>query len=263
MRSLLFVGAPARAEVASEIIHDALAHIRIDGDPPAMTDCTICSHLFDDASHLPLLLPCGHSFCLACLQQQEQQDNITDFTGMIACALCQREAIVPAEGASGFPRNYALLDVISAAGPAAAPSARASDCSSPVMSATLTMLNSSDERGRLLCGLCTSESEDVACSDDVGMATHRCLDCHAGLGLLLCAEHNLLHGRKKANKDHRVQGLARVMCDAHPDVKLELYCTTHSQVVCLKCCFTAAHRECEPKELQVRACHESQISSFS
>lgn len=33
--------------------------------------CQLCTLLFDDGAHTPMLLPqCGHSYCLACLQER-------------------------------------------------------------------------------------------------------------------------------------------------------------------------------------------------
>lgn len=36
-------------------------------------DCSICFNTFNEHKHRPLVLPCGHTFCKACLQRERER----------------------------------------------------------------------------------------------------------------------------------------------------------------------------------------------
>jgi hypothetical protein len=38
-----------------------------------MRECSICFNDFNEHNNRPLILPCGHTFCKACIQQQQQK----------------------------------------------------------------------------------------------------------------------------------------------------------------------------------------------
>ncbi|CAL4067500.1 unnamed protein product [Meganyctiphanes norvegica] len=48
------------------------------------SECSICSNTFDDASHRPRVLPCGHGFCTQCIDACINRENKS-------CAVCNEE----------------------------------------------------------------------------------------------------------------------------------------------------------------------------
>lgn len=67
--------------------------------------CTICHGVLQEARDLP----CGHTFCLSCLQEYS---GMKGWTGMVECCLCQRKCRVPPGGLTTLPQNFRLKSVV-------------------------------------------------------------------------------------------------------------------------------------------------------
>lgn len=67
--------------------------------------CAICLNLFDD----PRLLPCSHSYCLACVAKQLAASP----NAAVTCATCRATHAVGASGAAALPANRALAAIAS------------------------------------------------------------------------------------------------------------------------------------------------------
>ena len=65
--------------------------------------CRVCYEEYDNKSHVPIMLPCQHTFCQSCLSK------IADRNSEKKCPLCKTSHSVPQ---SGFPTNRAVLDII-------------------------------------------------------------------------------------------------------------------------------------------------------
>lgn len=65
--------------------------------------CAICLDLL----HRPRSLPCGHTFCLICLQ-----NYVNSCRTIITCPSCRGAAHVPSEGVMGLPPNTALAEMV-------------------------------------------------------------------------------------------------------------------------------------------------------
>ena len=65
-------------------------------------ECSICL----DQMVVPKILPCYHTFCLACLCKIEPEEK------KIKCPECWKEHDLPIEGAKGFSNNYKLATLI-------------------------------------------------------------------------------------------------------------------------------------------------------
>jgi hypothetical protein len=61
-------------------------------------ECSICFNSFNDHSNRPLILPCGHTFCKACIQREQWE-------GASQCFV-DRE---PFPAVSRLPTNYIVL----------------------------------------------------------------------------------------------------------------------------------------------------------
>ncbi|CAC5369294.1 unnamed protein product [Mytilus coruscus] len=94
-----------------------------------------------------------------------------------------------------------------------------------------------------LCGPCSEENKSLA-------ATKYCSDCEERL-CIDCAES---HDRFKAFKSHHVIDLSTVtsniqisakkICNIHPDMLLDYFCTNH-EIVCCRACIPNDHRKCQ------------------
>jgi transcription elongation factor Elf1 len=66
----------------------------------------VCLSQFEDSR----VLPCGHTFCLKCLQQQ-LGDNATK-QATIVCSLCRQSFPIPNGGLASLPKNYSIESAI-------------------------------------------------------------------------------------------------------------------------------------------------------
>ncbi|KAK6188113.1 hypothetical protein SNE40_004364 [Patella caerulea] len=65
--------------------------------------CSICLSSF----HEPKILPCFHTFCLACLEDYILR---IDTNKLMPCPLCRSRTTVPENGAKGFCHNFYIAD---------------------------------------------------------------------------------------------------------------------------------------------------------
>ena len=65
-------------------------------------ECSICL----EQMVVPKILPCYHTFFLACLCKIEPEEK------KIKCPECRKEHDLPIEGAKGFSNNYKLATLI-------------------------------------------------------------------------------------------------------------------------------------------------------
>ena len=71
-----------------------------------MLECPVC---FEKMCQ-PKLLPCGHTFCIDCLNQIAQNNRQRN---KIDCPNCRKSHNLPENGVNGFNNNYTLLELIS------------------------------------------------------------------------------------------------------------------------------------------------------
>jgi tripartite motif-containing protein 2/3 len=69
-------------------------------------ECSVCLNQFEDSR----VLPCGHTFCLKCLQQQLGDNAATQAT--IVCSLCRQSFPIPSGGLASLPKNYSIESAI-------------------------------------------------------------------------------------------------------------------------------------------------------
>ena len=65
---------------------------------PAALECSLCLDMFND----PRNLPCGHTFCLKCLEKAINTKSPVDLN----CSLCRKEWKVPDKGLTGLSKNF-------------------------------------------------------------------------------------------------------------------------------------------------------------
>ncbi|CAO4361510.1 unnamed protein product [Caenorhabditis nigoni] len=79
--------------------------------------CSICTEEFDSNIHLPKVLKCGHTLCISCLDKAISSIQVSHYGDggvdtSYRCQICRSSEDIPHTGASGFPNNHQLLDVI-------------------------------------------------------------------------------------------------------------------------------------------------------
>ncbi|KAL7884145.1 hypothetical protein AOLI_G00069150 [Acnodon oligacanthus] len=163
-------------------------------------NCTICLDLLKD----PVAIPCGHSYCLGCIEGCWAQD---DHRGVYSCPQC-RHSFTPrpvlnkntmlAELAEGLRKTR-----LQAAPPAGSPAGS----------------------GDVECDVCTGSKL---------RAVKSCLVCLASY----CDAHIQPHYESPAFKKHKLaeasMNLQEKICSLH-DKLLEVFCRTDQQCVCLLC----------------------------
>jgi hypothetical protein len=71
----------------------------------AEVTCSICLEVYKE----PLILPCSHTYCKACLHDLVQRGTSGN---KLVCPECRHEDVLGAEGVQGYPRNRALGNII-------------------------------------------------------------------------------------------------------------------------------------------------------
>ncbi|XP_072552112.1 E3 ubiquitin/ISG15 ligase TRIM25 isoform X2 [Salminus brasiliensis] len=169
--------------------------------------CSICLDLLKD----PVTTPCGHSFCMVCLN--DFWDHGTQ-RGLYSCPQC-RETFMPRPL---LRRNNVMAEVVDKLKRKDLKSA------SPVS-------NSSESGDVVECDIC-SESKDKA--------TKSCLVCLASF----CETHLKPHYESPAFKKHKLvqacKHLQDKICPRH-DKLVEIYCRTDHKFIC-SLCMLGGHR---------------------
>jgi hypothetical protein len=147
----------------------------------SLLECSICTHPFDEAAHLPrMLTSCGHTFCAACLASWVKQKTARA-KHTITCPNDGQESEVKGGDVTVLLSNFGMLPLIAAAlRPPPAPSSS----SGPA------------------CELCEEKHD----------ATHRCHECQQ----CMCDTLARGHRRQSGTMSHHVVSLAEWR--AHPQL---------------------------------------------
>ena len=180
------------------------------------TTCASCSKRYSD----PRLLPCLHSFCLACVKEKLLLDGEEDAEGKVCCVTCKHTSPLPEKGAEGLPQNVHL--------------------SYETEIAEYVRKIQSEEC--LNCDECDrSEPQPI---------TSFCCTCRG----FLCTDCDHQHTISRRLKTHKIFPLekAREMkdfakelkqfvapppltCPQHNHLEISIFCTTCSMLVCMQC----------------------------
>ncbi len=182
-------------------------------------ECGICHEVFKD----PRIMPCGHTFCLTCLQQLEStSQSQASSTRRIDCPYCRTPFSTVGQSVQTLPKNYTIDECIS----------------------SLPAMNQ--------CVL-------IGDGNTHGKVEHFCFDCWEPL----CASCSAVHTRTRQTKDHKVKTLAdatqddiqkrtqqaSLHCSVHKQQIITLYCKTCEQMGC-NTCAVMKHRNHECLEIE-------------
>jgi len=168
-----------------------------------ITECPICS----DKLINNRLLPCGHTFCLKCLEQYKKQNNQKGKS--LPCPMCRKEFAIPKGGCSALAKNFALEQ--------------------------LTGVQKSAKDSELAqCDVCDNDRRMVAVLFCLQCEQNMCVDCErTHKKMKSTSTHHVLPVSKKDQLRHLVD--KRVCCREHDDQRLELVCTNCKEAICWKC----------------------------
>ncbi|XP_029942182.1 uncharacterized protein trim25l isoform X2 [Salarias fasciatus] len=176
-------------------------------------NCPVCLDLPND----PVTIPCGHSYCMACIKDYWSKD---DPKGVYSCPQC-RQTFCPKPSLS---RNTMLAEAVE--------QLRKGALKSEVRESLRVSSSSSSSRSR--AKLSTSAVPCDLCKGERRAAVKSCLSCMSSF----CEAHLKPHQTKKALKQHELiaptGNLADKICTQHKYLQ-EFYCRQCKMFICWIC----------------------------
>ena len=77
--------------------------VRLQSAVNSLLECAFCFEVYQD----PRMLPCGHTFCLRCLQQQYETGQ-----NKPKCGICRAQWTVSEQGVASLPKNFVAQNCI-------------------------------------------------------------------------------------------------------------------------------------------------------
>lgn len=162
--------------------------------------CPLCFEQFVS----PKVLPCQHTFCLACLRSYAASRG---FDHTIPCPMCKEVVIIPGNDVSNFKNNFWIVSLLHFV----EDSKNVKGQKKSETSGTASIVDSLALRSQTLCGACSEQ----------GILTSFCEPCT----LWLCNICTKAHGRLPATSSHNLKSSEEV------DVQCKALVTVGEQAV--------------------------------
>src|ERR1051325_6130434 len=176
----------------------------------ANTECPICL----ESLKQPKGLPCLHTFCLQCLEQNGK-DEIPG--GKLACPLCRQEFVIPLGGFHKLPGNFFIEQLVE----------------------HLKVPRSGESKPiDAECGMCGDGNRKKTAS-----VSKYCVECATNVCETCCETHKRVpalraHKVVSIEEKEKFQTLMKcrpTYCDEHKDEQIKLYCYNCTRPICLMC----------------------------
>ena len=181
--------------------------------------CAICLETFKD----PKLLQCFHVYCKDCLQRLVVQDRQGQLS--LHCPTCRQSTLLlPATGVSGLQPAFHIHHLFE----------------------IQDALKKVRDPQKVQCEKCTKTTRN---------ATNFCRDC----GKFICEKCTEIHSEWEEISKHKVVSVEQIQsnvkqlvppkkvtlyCSQHEGMKLDLYCETCGELICLHC---TVNKHCRPE----------------
>ena len=177
--------------------------------------CPICLEHFTN----PKLVPCGHSFCLQCLQRVPIE--LVNGSHYLPCPTCRVSCPVPDKGVASLPPSFVINNLIE----------------------VYDLLKKVSDHQHASCDICDDNNADRYCKQCAKFLCPQCL-------------HH--HNNWKPNVSHQIISLDEVassaylltqakpdptmICSDH-DKPLDIFCNTCQQLICCGCTVSKKHKD--------------------
>ena len=171
--------------------------------------CGICSNVFTN----PLMMPCLHSFCKKCLEQQLEEQGSS--AGSIKCPTCDTVSTLPSGGVASLPSNHRLAH----------------------QAEVSTYQQKIEDGGNIPCDRCVKKTSGAAVSFCCECCLFLCSSCQEDHQWWReTVSHELVSvGEKKTNSKSMIYSHKPVTCAKHMKKKLKFYCDTCQCLICRDC----------------------------
>jgi len=180
-----------------------------------ITECPICTEVYTD----PRVLPCGHTYCLKCIEAWSKDKQPGD---ELACPLCRKQVTLPSNGVSDLPKNFFVANFLQ-------------------MKASTSVESKTSP-----CEACSggeeseSEVQNVASVYCVECQMKLCKNCERGhKAIKLTSSHKLINIAEKISMETLQQTASLSYCDRHKDECLKIYCFDCKLAMCTMCYMTS------------------------
>jgi len=179
-----------------------------------ITECPICTEVYTD----PRVLPCGHTFCLKCIEAWSKDKEPGD---EVACPLCRKQFTLPSNGVSDLPKNFFVANFLQMNESTTSVESKTGPCDA---------CGGGEER--------ESEVQNVASVYCVECQMKLCQNCERGhKAIKLTRSHKLIGIGEEISGETPYRSMASSYCDQHGEETIKVFCFDCKLAICLMCHF--------------------------